>query len=168
MFLHIPEDVFSTQINGNVEEALKVLKVTTEKLERKSRRFSKDLSLDPENPITQVSKTPSDEEFPWQWDDIFPDDDNVTVTSTTGEMNQQTEEVTDKAQTPVDLQDGKEEETLNIDSENNGVGTNNVEKNIEDKGCAPGSKTDNERIIFQPAVDAKEITDDKNGLEDMN
>ncbi|XP_035220355.1 uncharacterized protein LOC118193386 [Stegodyphus dumicola] len=170
MFLHIPEDVFSTQINGNVEEALKVLKVTTEKLERKSRRFSRDLSLDPENPITQVSKTPSDEEFPWQWDDIFPDDDNVTATSTTGEIIQQTEEVSNKAQNPVDLQDGKEEKTVNIDGENNDIETNNVEKNIEDKGSAPDSEPDDEKIIFQPAAEAEEIADDKekNNFEDLN
>ncbi|KAG8177973.1 hypothetical protein JTE90_012659 [Oedothorax gibbosus] len=54
------------KINGNMDEALKVLKVRTDSSKHKARVFEWEFaSFDPENPITQVSKTPSDE---------FPDD----------------------------------------------------------------------------------------------
>ncbi|GBO32523.1 hypothetical protein AVEN_33696-1, partial [Araneus ventricosus] len=57
-------------INGNVEDALKVLKARLGNLQKRPQTFDWEFaSIDPENPITQISKTPSDAEFPCDWDD---------------------------------------------------------------------------------------------------
>ncbi|GFS84196.1 uncharacterized protein NPIL_57031 [Nephila pilipes] len=76
MFSHIPADVFSTQIDGNVEEALKVLNARLGNYQNRTRTFDWEFaSIDPENPITQVSKTPSDAEYPCDWNEDELEDD---------------------------------------------------------------------------------------------
>ncbi|GFY50851.1 uncharacterized protein TNIN_135891 [Trichonephila inaurata madagascariensis] len=64
------------KINGNVEEALKVLNAHLGNFQNRSRTFDWEFaSIDPENPITQVSKTPSDGEYPCDWNDEELEDD---------------------------------------------------------------------------------------------
>ncbi|GIY20485.1 uncharacterized protein CEXT_477611 [Caerostris extrusa] len=71
MSLEINDPIqFSMQINRNVQDALKVLNARLGNLQNRTRTFDWEFaSMDPDNPITQVSKTPSDAEFPCDWDD---------------------------------------------------------------------------------------------------
>ncbi|GIY59181.1 uncharacterized protein CDAR_99421 [Caerostris darwini] len=85
------ELVPQTVINRNVQDALKVLNARLGNLQNRTRTFDWEFaSMDPDNPITQVSKTPSDAEFPCDWDD----EDN--------EMNKEINSCPNTPRTPSD------------------------------------------------------------------